>query len=83
MLPPYYPGNPEYKGFYCAKDVMALAVVEAAIAAGKKDQIIVVGMTSSKMRKLPSRKVCWTAGGILTVCVGRIVRADGRHESAG
>jgi len=35
--------NPDIKGFYCANDVMALAVVEAAIAAGKKDQIIVVG----------------------------------------
>ncbi|MDY0125134.1 MAG: substrate-binding domain-containing protein, partial [Anaerolineaceae bacterium] len=35
--------NPDIRGFYCANDVMALAVVEAAIAAGKKDQIIVVG----------------------------------------
>ncbi len=35
--------NPDIKGFYCANDVMALAVVEAAIAAGKKDDIIVVG----------------------------------------
>jgi len=35
--------HPEIRGFYCANDVMALAVVEAAIAAGKKDQIIVVG----------------------------------------
>ncbi len=35
--------NPDIKAFYCANDVMALAVVEAAIAAGKKDQIIVVG----------------------------------------
>jgi len=35
--------NPDIKGFYCANDVMALAVVEAAIAAGKGDQIIVVG----------------------------------------
>ena len=34
--------NPDIKGFYCANDVMALAVVEAAIAAGK-DDIIVVG----------------------------------------
>lgn len=35
--------NPDIRGFYCANDVMGLAVVEAAIAAGKKDQIIVVG----------------------------------------
>ncbi len=35
--------NPDIRGFYCANDVMALAVVEAALAAGKKDQIVVVG----------------------------------------
>lgn len=35
--------NPDIRGFYCANDVMALAVVEAAIAAGLEDQIIVVG----------------------------------------
>lgn len=35
--------NPDIRGFYCANDVMALAVVEAAIAAGKQDQIIVIG----------------------------------------
>lgn len=35
--------NPDIRGFYCANDVMALAVVEAAIAAGKQDQIVVVG----------------------------------------
>lgn len=35
--------NPDIRGFYCANDVMALAVVEAAVAAGKKDQVIVVG----------------------------------------
>jgi ABC-type sugar transport system substrate-binding protein len=35
--------HPDIRGFYCANDVMALAVVEAAIAAGIKDQVIVVG----------------------------------------
>ncbi len=35
--------NPDIRGFYCANDVMALAVVEAVIAAGKQDQIYVVG----------------------------------------
>lgn len=35
--------NPDIRGFYCANDVMALAVVEAAIAADLKDQIVVVG----------------------------------------
>lgn len=35
--------NPDIRGFYCANDVMALAVVEAALAANKKDQIVVVG----------------------------------------
>jgi D-allose transport system substrate-binding protein len=35
--------NPDIRGFYCANDVMALAVVEAAISAGIKDQVIVVG----------------------------------------
>jgi ABC-type sugar transport system substrate-binding protein len=35
--------NPDIRGFYCANDVMALAVVEAAIAADKQDQILVVG----------------------------------------
>lgn len=35
--------NPDIRGFYCANDVMGLAVVEAAISAGIKDQVIVVG----------------------------------------
>ncbi len=35
--------NPDIRGFYCANDVMGLAVVEAALAAGIKDQVIVVG----------------------------------------
>lgn len=35
--------NPDIRGFYCANDVMALAVQEAVIAAGKTGQVFVVG----------------------------------------
>jgi len=35
--------NPDIRGIYCANDVMALAAAEAAIAAGKGDQIVIVG----------------------------------------
>ncbi|ATW27794.1 substrate-binding domain-containing protein [Candidatus Formimonas warabiya] len=36
--------NPDLKGIFCANDVMALAAVEALKAAGKKDQVAVVGV---------------------------------------
>ncbi len=36
--------HPDLKGILCANDVMALATVEAAEAAGKKGQIVVVGI---------------------------------------
>lgn len=35
--------HPDLKGIYCANDVMALGAVEALKAAGKKDQVVVVG----------------------------------------
>jgi ribose transport system substrate-binding protein len=35
--------HPDIKGFYCANDTMALGVVEAVIAAGKQDDILVYG----------------------------------------
>lgn len=36
--------HPDLKGIMCANDVMALAAVEAIEAAGKKGQVIVVGI---------------------------------------
>ncbi len=36
--------NPDLKGIFCANDVMALGAVEALKAAGKKDQVTVVGV---------------------------------------
>ena len=36
--------NPDLKGIMCANDEMALGVVEALKAAGKKDQVVVVGI---------------------------------------
>ncbi|UNC90870.1 sugar ABC transporter substrate-binding protein [Candidatus Contubernalis alkaliaceticus] len=36
--------HPELKGIFCANDVMALGVVEALKAAGKKDDVVVVGV---------------------------------------
>lgn len=36
--------NPDLKGVMCANDVMALGVVEALKSAGKKDQVVVVGI---------------------------------------
>ncbi len=35
--------NPDLKGIYCANDVMAMGVVEALKAAGKKGQVVVTG----------------------------------------
>lgn len=35
--------HPDIKGFYCNNDIMALGVVEAVNAAGKLDQIVVIG----------------------------------------
>lgn len=36
--------NPDLRGIFCANDTMALAAVEALKAAGKKDQVVVVGV---------------------------------------
>ncbi|CEP68612.1 Periplasmic binding protein-like I [Moorella glycerini] len=36
--------HPDLKGIFCANDVMALGAVEALKAAGKKDQVTVVGV---------------------------------------
>lgn len=36
--------NPDLKGIFCANDMMALGVVDALKAAGKKDQVVVVGV---------------------------------------
>lgn len=36
--------HPDLRGIFCANDVMALGVVEALQAAGKKDNVIVVGV---------------------------------------
>lgn len=36
--------NPDIKGIFCANDMMALGVVDALKAAGKKDQVVVVGI---------------------------------------
>jgi D-allose transport system substrate-binding protein len=36
--------NPGLKGIFCANDVMALAAVEAVESAGKKGQVIIVGV---------------------------------------
>lgn len=36
--------NPELKGIFCANDMMALGAVDALKAAGKKDQVVIVGV---------------------------------------
>lgn len=40
--------HPDLRGIYCANDTMALGAVEAVIAAGKGDQVVVIGTDGIK-----------------------------------